>query len=362
MTFQDLIDKIGIDNVFLNTSVDLATQNCLLEWFFDYDLCDSDDTTKWLRYFRRRINDVYPKYNEMVRVMTAKSNMDPFITEFMQKIHNTQDLKNKQLTAYDDTTKTTTYNTENNDNGWNHFSPLAERYTQYINIQDVHDRGPNGITNKTDYLNFKEDVTGASHSSNEESVSGDPYNTTNAVHNEGASRGVAIAYPEANMGSIGRGVNGGTSDVGYASSEQRNWDETDLGATRADQHLDERTKGKNQSSDETHKVTSGGYKQTEIGTDTNTRNGLEKQYGQGTDLTEFSDTKTKRGTDTNVTDGKKSELGQENGTSQGKEMYQGRHKSPAEILPQAIRAIVSTDEIKWLIDKMMICFDCYGRI
>ena len=45
MTFQELVDEMSLDTIFLNTSVDVATQNALLEWFFDYDLAD-DDTSK----------------------------------------------------------------------------------------------------------------------------------------------------------------------------------------------------------------------------------------------------------------------------------------------------------------------------
>lgn len=100
-TLEELIDEIGQATVFSGTEVDEATQNALIEWLFDYKLC-SDDDRKFLRYFRRRLNNLYPMYLSQVRVMTVRENLDPFVVHYFER------LEKRQGTGTEATTKTAT--------------------------------------------------------------------------------------------------------------------------------------------------------------------------------------------------------------------------------------------------------------
>ena len=360
MTFQELIDEQGLDNVFLNTSVDLATQNCIQEWFFDYELAD-EDSAKWLRYFRRRCNEFYPKYKEMVRLMSIKSNVDPFITEFMERVRNSSDLKNTSIRETSSGTKQITYGKIDTKRDSITETPGTSVTETYNSITDRHDRN-GGIVNTTEYTNYREQVNGGSSGSSSDTTSGDPYATTDAVHNTGKGRGIDIAYPEANMGSIGMGVDGGINDIGYASSESRNWTEENLGATRQEQHLDTLVESEYDDSNNSTKTITGSYSNTESGIDTNTRTGSKTTAKSGIDQTVKSGSSTLSGTDSIQDGGTTTETGEETNQGQDAEVYQGRHESAVDILPRAIRAIIGSDEIKYLITSLQICFDCYGRM
>lgn len=433
MTFQDLVDEIGLDEVFLNTSVDVATQNCILEWYFDYELAD-DNTNTWLRKFRRRINDFYPRYKESVRIMSIKSNMDPFITEFMQTVHNSSDTKNTTFTESNDGSKivaygkTSTYTDQNtlqsgiseietynnikdeHSRGVNGIQTTTsynnvrdehsrgangiQSTTTYNSVRDEHSRGVNGIQSTTSYNNYKEDVTGGSFGNSSDTTSGDPQQTTDAVTNTSKGRVMNIAYPEANMGSIGLGVDGGISDIGYASNETRNWGEDRLGATCMKQHLDQLVESEYDDTNESHKTITGSQTVTETGTDANTRTGSQSVTETGTDTSTRSGSQsvTETGTDTNTKTGNKttthsgsditnktgstsnggrdtttsetdiSKTGAETQQGQSAEVYQGRHESAADILPRAIKAIMGSDPVKDLVLEIRVCFDCYARL
>lgn len=404
MNFQDLVDKIGIGTVFQNTSVDMATQNCILEWLFDYDLCD-DDETMWLRKFRRRCNDIYPKYLAMVRVMTVKDNMDPFITVFMEKIHNSTDLKSTTLTLRDngaasqsdgrtivtDRDKREIDNRTMRDNRSivtdkdNSEVDTRTSTDTYNNLRDAHDRGQNGIVTDTFYDDYRETTTGSSSGRNSDVTSGDPYAIAGAVDSNGESRSIGIAYPEANMGSIPNGVaseSGATSDIAYATNESRQFSKNHAGSQRTDNHLDQTVTTNYSDSNSNSKTINGTYTNTETGTDTTTRTGsVVNSKGGRLDTTEDStvtDTlnRTHGGSlntdeDITVTDNltrqnthnsTKTTTGSDNGSTKLEMAEQGRTESPADILPRAINAIIGSDEIQYLITSLMPCFDCFGRL
>ena len=364
MDFQELVDKVGISTVFQNTSVDLATQNCILDWLFDYELC-CDDETVWLRKFRRRCNDIYPKYLALVRVMTVKENMDPFIQVFMEKIHSTTDLKNSTLTIGDTGTASQTDTREIVTD-----RDVAELDTRtstdtYNNLADAHSRGAEGIKSQTSYTNYQERTTGGSSGTNTDTTSGDPYAIAGAVDSNGESRSIGIAYPEANMGSIPNGVasdSGATSDIAYATSESRNFSKNHTGSQRTDQHLDQTVETEYEDSNENTKSISGSHAVTETGTDTTTRTGSVTTTKGGRLDTREDITVTDGLTRANTHNSTKTHTAQDNDSSKLEIAEQGRTESPADILPRAVKAIIGSDEIKFLITGLMPCFDCFGRI
>lgn len=95
MTFEELITKQGQATVFNNTEVDAATQAALIEWFFDYPLCTSEDEdpqgTKFMRYFQRNVNLYHPRYLQLLRVMGVKDNLDPYVTEYLEEVTSRAD-------------------------------------------------------------------------------------------------------------------------------------------------------------------------------------------------------------------------------------------------------------------------------
>lgn len=361
MTYQELIDEVGQETIFTNTNVDLATQNVITEWFFDYELCDSEDTTKWMRYFRRRCNENYPKYKEMVRVLTIKGNMDPFITEFMEKIHKSSDVRNNTIHINGSGSKETEYGHTIEDKRYKVTTPTLDDTETYNNIQDKHDRG-SGIKSKTQYDNYQEYTHGGSSGNNSDTTSGNPYSTTGDVTNTDKTRAVAIAYPEANMGNIGSGVDAGTNDIGYASSENRGWNEQHLGSTRTDQHLDQLVESEYTDDNESTKEISGSHSVTETGIDTNTKTGSKTLSKRGNEIVDDKDKIMHTGKDTLKSQDNKQTIGKQDGLGKYEGIDQGRHESVADLLPRAISAIIDTDEVKFFVNSLRECFDCYGRI
>ena len=84
MTFEELVNNEGASNVYANTSVDEATQAALMEWLFDRKLCDEPAT--FCRYYRRNLNKYYPQYLDLMRVLTVRDNMDPYVTYYFEHI------------------------------------------------------------------------------------------------------------------------------------------------------------------------------------------------------------------------------------------------------------------------------------
>lgn len=84
MTFEELVNNEGASNVYANTSVDEATQAALMEWLFDRKLCDEPAT--FCRYYRRNLNKYYPQYLDLVRVLTVRDNMDPYVTYYFEHV------------------------------------------------------------------------------------------------------------------------------------------------------------------------------------------------------------------------------------------------------------------------------------
>lgn len=83
-TFEELCDRLGIDKVFEGTDVDAATQQALLDFFFDFEICDSEN--KFLRRFRQRLNQYYDQYLQEVRVLSVRDNFDPYVTNYFQDV------------------------------------------------------------------------------------------------------------------------------------------------------------------------------------------------------------------------------------------------------------------------------------
>lgn len=62
ITFSELIDKLGSDEVYKGTTVNSETQNALNDFFAFDRLCDKEK--KFLWFWRRRLNLFYPIYSQ----------------------------------------------------------------------------------------------------------------------------------------------------------------------------------------------------------------------------------------------------------------------------------------------------------
>lgn len=323
MTFQELTNKIGSSEIYSGTTVDQATQECLLEWMFNRKLSMFPDEpeTNWLRRYRRNLNKFYPVYLDYLRVETVRSNMDPFITDFIEKVHNGT------------STSTSSETGSKTSEGSNSGSDVTTTDNTQVRTPNLTSSGTTGNT-RTDNL-ATSNTTG---DTGTVSTTGSEDSTDN-----GQQRSMNIVYPEANMGSIPSTINGFPSSIDYAEGENDVFSKNEHDGTRTNQ--------------ETRNLT-----QTSSGTQTGTvtDSGTNSVRETGTDTVDFdgSVTRTSNGSKTN--EESSSLTASSSNTDNGEETEQGRRgKSIAELLPQAIEAIVTTNSIQWLVNKMSICFDNY---
>lgn len=322
MTFEELINKEGAATVYSGTNVDAATQGALLEWCFDRALSD-EDTTKWLRYYRRNLNMYYPIYLDRLRVESVRSNMDPFITEFVERL--------REDTGSSTSSGTSSKNTQNS------LTERDETTTDNTNVRtpDLTTTGTNSDT---------QSVQGTS--GNTSRTLGDVTNTgSEDATDNSTQRSMQIQYPEANMASIPQDVDNFPTSIDYAEGE------SDVFAKKVHNGSNTNT----QSTDST--VTDNGTQSS-----TTTGSGSNSVTETGTDTNKFDGSVIKTHSNTGTGTESNTDSHSQEDTRKAEETEQGRHESPADILPRAIQAITSTNSIKWLVDTMQICFDNYYTI
>lgn len=324
MTFQQLTDTVGAQQIYSGTSVDQATQGALLEWNFDrYLSMDGDDTTTWLRRYRRNLNMLYPIYMDYLRVESVRSNMDPFITEFMERVHD------------EDATSSVTGSTSKSSTSTGSDSEHTVTDNSQVRTPDLTTTGTNGNT-RTDNLRTLSSGTDTGTDTNTHSEDSEDNTQTRAM---------SIVYPEANMGSIPSSLNGFPSSIDYADGESDTFGKNEHDGNSQDREV--RNLANTSDTTQSGTVTDAGSSSAHEG---------------GTDTTNFDGDVLK----TSSKSGTASERGSESRSSMDSrnlsETEQGRHESPADILPRAIQAITSTNSIKWLVNSLQLCFDNYAEM
>lgn len=310
-TFEDVIEELGAGTVYSGTSVDNATKGALLEWLFDLYICTGDDAQKFCRYYRRQLNMVYPMYLDYLKLETARDEMNAFITEYIDRTHEDE----KTLSG------SSTRTSEGSQTGTGRVEDTTDNTT--VRTPDITVAGTSSNTETRD-LAGSSDSDGTNHQEAE---------------NNGKSRAVAIAYPEANLNSLPLDIDSMPTSVDYASSEQDNF-----------------TKSTNEADTTTHTETS----TTDTGTVDNS--GATSSHETGTEQTDFdgsnirvsSDSKSIENTDTMSNSGTEA--------NESSEHEQGRHESEADILPRAIKAVTTTNAIKWLVKSLQVCFDNFSEL
>ena len=310
-TFEQVIENQTAEVVYSGTNVNAATQGALLEWLFDLNICTGDDETKFCRYYRRYLNMYYPMYLDYLKLEVVRSEMDPFITELMTRTHEDE----KALTGSATKANTGTVS----DSG---------------SVQDVTDsetvRTPDLTTSNTNTNLETRDLATTSE--------------TDATHHEESEtnskdRKVAIAYPEANLNALPIDIDNMPTTVDYASSEADGFGRVNAEGDATD-HSETDT--------------------TDTGTVQNAGSG--STHETGTETTEFDGTNTR--TSTNTRTNNLSETASTSGseTNEIEEHDEGRHESEADILPRAIKAVTSTNAIKWLVSSLQVCFDNFSEL
>lgn len=360
-TFEELIDKIGLAEVFSGTDADEATQEAFQEWLFDYPLCSDNDNT-FLRYFRRRFNNLYPRYLEQVRILSIKANFDPYVTDYFQDVikHNgTENSSSEKVSSGENGSKVT--------------SAKGSGSTT-IRTPDLqtHTIGENEIDNDTTSQNSGSDST--SHTGTV-TVDRDGTNTTNRTGTdktetndkanstaESKTDGFGIAYPEANLGSIPLSLDAERS-IDYANSESISMSKSTTTATDDNTstvtHNTEDKSVVNETDKTTNDTTDATtYGMKNVGSSTTKGSDETTQTQTGKETT----TVTSNGEDVQTTEGTNSTKDTESGerTHSDKETHEhkGRSESVADIVPRAVKAIINTNELMWFIDSMKVCFDC----
>lgn len=444
MTFEELTDLVGSQAIYTGTTVDNATQAALLEWLFDRylsaDIRDTDrDTTRWMRQYRRNVNMYYPIYMDYLRVESVRSNMDPFITEFMERTHEDEgtttltgstsktsqgsksdsehtvtdnsNVRTPNLTIADqgsksdnehtitDNSETRTPDLTTTDNGTSSENTVIDENEHTVtDNQEV--RTPNLTTSGTSGNTRTDNLTAQTNGSDTGNVVTDTVIDSTV---DSQTRAMNIAYPEANMGSIPSTLNGFPSDISYAEGEADTFGNTHQ--IDDNQVTETRNLANSSTTTNTGTVTDSGTSSSqETGTDTkdidgdvttdrtadNTVSGSTSgtHREQGTETKDFdgdvtrtltgsdSNTRTETGTDRTDFDGDvtRTVTGSDQSTETGsntqetqdsretKETEQGRHESPADLLPRAVSAITSTNAIKWFVKQLLKCFDNYEEI
>lgn len=360
-TFEELVAKIGLETVFDGTNADATIQQIFLDWLFDYKLCSEDDNT-FLRYFRRRFNNLYPRYLEQVRILTVRDNFDPFVTEYFQDLINRVDNETNtgSKTANGESTSSVTATKGSGSTTVRTPDLVSETVDSntVTNEGTVTNSGTDRTT-KTGTETTDRDAdnvttrTGTDTTVNHEEATND---TT------GKSDAFGIAYPESNLGAIPANLDAQRS-IDYANSESLSMNkshsasEGDSTSTVTHNTSDETV------IDETDVTTHNTTDATTYGLATATQN---ETVGSGTSTTSETGTErtvvTNNGADvTSTTNGNEvteSTEGERNATGKVEQEHKGRNESVADIIPRAIKAIVNTNEVMWFIDSMKVCFDC----
>lgn len=371
ITFQELVDKNGLENVFVGTDVDEATQNIILDFFFDYELCSEEN--RFLRYFRRRLNEFYPNYMSELRVLTVKENFDPYVQNYFEEIYERN--YNRGLTKKDSGTENyeTSGNKTDTDNVTETRTPNLKTITNDTGNSNAKNTST-GESTRTPNLTTTSENGGSDKNTNN-SNSTDTRNLTSST--EGSSNGseesnsknrsFTAAYPEANMSSFPTDIdsnpsltylsgesdvlsktensntnssNSETTDTGTTSNESSSTSTTEYGSTNTQKATG--TENINNSSEDISTLATNSeqtVKQTGDEIKTTERN------NQSNDSSNSTKTSSSNGDEN------------ENSNETTNRVQKGRNESVADLIPRVVKAIENSDPIRYLIDSLMICFN-----
>lgn len=377
-SFEDIVETYGNEQIYGTTVMadDKATQQLLLDWFFDYKIAP-DDSTTFLKYFRRRINDLYPRYLSQVRIMTISSNIDPFVQHYFERQEKgtRKDTETGKADSTQTTEKTITGNTES--------SNTSTRTPDITTKSDTNRSvSGNGSTNSTTTItpNITEESRKSGSDSTEittnksGSTSGESSTTSDSENSKTGndkSKGFGIAYPEANMAALPVSLDDMASEtLDYVSNGNYNLSSTNESGTVKETSVGNESTSQEEEETREETATYGGIttntrkgtestvrgdentsNSTETGTNTSATTGTEKNEGSN----KSSNTANETG---NITGSNTSEKTNE-GIHTADTREQGRNESVTDILARVIPVLQGTDELLWFVKSLEVCFDCF---
>lgn len=378
---NDIIEKYGSDTVYEGTNVDSATQQIILDWLFDYKISTKNkNADNWLRYYRRRLNVLYPRYLDLVRVLGVRENFDPYVTDYFEDVASHLSFSAMKENGQRSPNLTTTTSAASTNNNESLSTPnLKETMTYGSSTTDLtlrsDDLTDNSTRTKTEVTDSKrvpkltnEAITSGDHTVTEAPAVTETVSTKDKTY----SNVFGVAYPEANMTSVPVEANS-APDLQYVSNQtySPNYEETEQttipkGENKTTtKYNDEKVTTKdtgeetssNSTSDASFDSTSHTGNQTNSGA--HTKGGSDVRSNSGSEKTNVKDNKS----DITITDSTGAEYTNKNShnsdTSNNEVVHKGRNESVADIIPRAVRAITGTQPVLWLIDSLKVCFDCY---
>lgn len=349
-TFQQLVEERTLPVVFANTGADQAVQTKVLEWYFEFPISDDDETT-WLRQFQRRVSNLYPMYEERVRISTTKGNMDPFIVDFMERVK-----QDKELTTETGTGKKTT-ESQGSDTNTQSTGEKIVRTPELTSGTELNEtrtpdltRVTQESTSGTDKTITDSDTTQSGTDKTTEEASA----TTNTK-----SRGFNVQYPEANLSAVPTDVDNYPTTVDYLSSEADQLGKSDSSSNSERNGQSSSTTALDSEVDTTRSTT-GNSTVTDTGTEKREMKSESSEGGKETTEKDGTVQGSKISNGTSTENSEDSRQGVKDGRYE--EIEQGRHESVADLLPRAIAAITGTNDLKWFIGMLAPCFDTYDVI
>lgn len=303
-TFQEVVNSQTLSEVFNGTPVPDELQAVVLEWYFDRRVCDND---KFLRYFRRQVNLIYPEYERLLKVEAVDVN--PLYTDYITRVKRNHGERNETATQTGSSNRTTT----GNDSTTNE----SENNTSVAGSQNGTSRQDGTSTNTRNATTTTQGTTADRRSANEQAD----------------SQGLTSALPNT------------TSYTGFPDA--MNWNSATA-----------QTETKNNTTrTETDDITESGSEAVQDtqtgGTTNNTENTQTSQQSGSTKLTGTAET-TRTGSDnvtvTNNNNVNSCESDFEDETMQGYKNFTAKN------LQDFWGWVLASNAVKWFIDNLDVCF------
>lgn len=302
--FYKLVETKTKDVIFADI-LDEATQDNLVEYFYYRFCCDNDE--KFIRYFKRNMNQYKRQYEQALRIETT--DFDPMVSRYLER---------KYVDEYTRTDNETETNTDSK-------STTGTDKTAYLNGGTVTINAENTVTG-----NYENDGTT---NDNTTKTNTQEVTDTTVINTVDTSRTIGSLFPQTSLEI-------GTSEIGdltYASNM------ADVKTTHDEDTTD-----------------------TTSGTSTDNITGIVKTSNTGTDSTETTgettETRNLNGSQNKTLDitealsGNKTTEANSNYNLTHKEIFTGRESAPHDMLDRAREYIYNTNAFMWLVKQLDKCF------
>lgn len=334
MTLNELVAKVGKAGLFNGTDYDEATQDAIIFWYGERQICDD---VLFERYFKRLLNAIHDQYINYLRIQTVK--IDPLVSDYMERLVK-------------DTTEGTT---------------SGKTTRKGSTVTDGTSNTTNGNTSTTEGTNtgtIKSEGGGTSSETVGETNGGTVKNT-GTVKDEASSDGNSTSMVDGENHTTNMNANAdipqSPQNTDGSFPEKLNWqyqsgqsqgknDATDKRRT-TETHQDTNTTTR---TDDTTTTTEGQASKTASGettTDNTTTNDL-----KNTSKTTVNGTGSKKDDVTVTTDGSDTTEGSTKNTGEHTEQYSGRHEAPQDLLDRCRSYILQTNAFMWLVSQLQECF------